>query len=198
MSNFQLQIWMANSMFILGLLVFVVGIWLILLPQHFLKIATLLGKWVSTERYHITLDKPRYQERIIYKHHRIMGSLIVLGAVYTLVIFLRLDMDTMLAGLLSIGLEKGTEWIYMAVYYLLIGGNIVATVVGIVIFIRPSVLKNIENIMNKWYLPEQNLKILDQQHNIALSILPGNPRLFGLMVALGGVYIMLTMAELLL
>jgi hypothetical protein len=197
-SNYTLQIWMSNFLFVLGLVIIAVGLWMILLPQQFLKIGTVLSKWVSTEGYFNSLDKPRYQEPAIYKHHRIIGGLIVLGGVYTLVMFLRVDLDTLEAGLSSLGNTFWMDWIYMAVYYLLISGNLIAIVIGIIVFIRPSLLKHIEAKMNKWIVSGEGLKRLDERHEVPANVLPGKPRLFGLIVVLGGLYIIFSTGGLIL
>ena len=190
-NNFEM-LWITDFLFILGLLIFIIGLWMIFLPQHFLRMGKVLGKWVSTEEYFSTLDKPHYQERAIYRHHRIIGGLIVLGACYTMISLLNVDLETMRTGLASYGNPFWTEWIFTVVYYLLISGNFVAIIMGLVVFIRPSLLKDIEKLMNKWIVSDEGLKKLDHIHEVPANILPGKPRLFGVIVALGGLYIMMT------
>ena len=86
--NTEIQFWLINSMFLLGVLIFLLGLWILILPAHFLKAGQSLSKWVVTDQYFDYMDKPRYQEKGIYKYHRIAGALIVLGALYTLVVLL--------------------------------------------------------------------------------------------------------------
>ena len=182
-------------MFILGILVFILGLWILLLPANFLKIGQSMSKWITTEDYFNFIDKPRYQESVIYRHHRIAGSLIIIGTVYSVVMLVAaVDITTIIYMFPVVINGFWSEWFYSTTYYILVAANLLAAIVGFVVLIRPSKLKMIEKIMNKWVLPEQKLKNLDQQHNISLSILPGNPRLFGIAITLVGVYIMLSMA----
>ena len=195
-----LQTWLTSTLFVLGSLVFLLGLWILLLPASFMKVGESLGKWVSTEKYFDAIDKPRYQEGLIYRHHRIAGSLIVLGAIYTLVMLITRAGIAEFSVLLPVVINPyWSEWFYGTAYALLVGANVLAVAVGIIIFVRPSLLKGIEKTLNRWIIPERGLKKLDETHEISLDIFPGGrPRLFGLAVALGGLYIMLSMGVVLL
>lgn len=198
--NSVFQVWMTSAMLFLGALVFLLGLWILIFPASFLRMGKSLGKWVSTEDYFDVIDTPRYQESLIYRNHRIVGVLIVVGALYTLVMLIvRVDMKA-LTGLLPVVINPfWSEWFYSSAYLILIGANVLALAVGIVIFSRPSMLKGIEKTMNMWIIPERKLKKLDEPHEISIDIFPGGrPRLFGLAVALGGLYIMLSTAIVLL
>lgn len=197
--NSALQFWLASSMFIVGILLVALGLWILFLPAHFLRVGQSLSRWISTDHYFEALDRPRYQERFIYKHHHIAGGLIITGALYTLVMLItRVDFDVIQTALPVVINRLLSEWLYISVYYLLVVANLLALLVGLVIFIRPSALKGVEQKLNHWVSADRQLKKLDETHEIALEVLPGNPRLFGLAVMLGGLYIALSMAILLL
>jgi len=197
--NNEIQLWAINSILLIGLLIFFIGVWILIVPQGFLKASKSLGRWISTDVFFDSLDRPRYQERFIYKHHRIAGLLIISGAIYTLIMmFLKFDIKILVAQLPQIGGRFWTEWFYGLVYTLLISANLLALLIGLIVLVRPSVLKILETHMNKWVVTGKDLKKLDKTHDIALDILPGNPRLFGLAVALGGIYIVISMAIMLL
>jgi hypothetical protein len=191
----DIQIWLTSAMFGLGLLVFILGLWILILPARFLKTGQSLGKWVSTEEYFDAMDKPRYQESLIYRHHRIAGSLIVLGAAYTLLMLIARADISAFAGIFPTVINPfWSEWFYGALYSMLLVANMLAIVVGLIVLIRPSILKGIEMTLNRWIVPESRLKKLDEPHEISVDVFPGgNPRLFGLAVTLAGLYIMLSM-----
>jgi hypothetical protein len=196
--NTEIQFLLINFMLVVGVLVFLLGLWILILPSHFLKVGQSLSKWVTTDEYFNYLDKPHYQERLIYKYHRLAGGLIILGALYTLgILILKVDIGS-ISRLPVVISSFWSDWLYGTVYYLLIGANILAVAAGIIVFARPSMLKGIEQSLNKWVTTGQNLKKLDETHEISLEILPGNPRLFGLAVALGGLYISMSMGVMLL
>ncbi len=197
-NNAELQLWLINSMLLLGGLIFLVGIWIIVLPQSFLDASKSMAKWVSTDGFFDSLDKPRYQERLIYKYHRIAGALIILGASYTMIILITGINIRMLVVQFPVIINRFlSEWFYGSAYMIMLVANALAVLVGIIVLVRPSLLKKIEGSLNKWISMGQGLKSLDDTHEIALEVLPGNPRLFGLAVALGGVYIVISMLVLL-
>lgn len=196
--NNQMQLWFINSILLIGIVIFFIGIWILIQPQGFLRASKSLGRWISTDVFFGSLDRPRYQERFIYKHHRIAGLMIIAGAIYTLFIMIqKIDVKLLVALLPQIGGQFWSHWFYGVAYALMISANLLALVIGLIVLVRPSMLKILETYMNKWVSPSIDLKKLDETHEIALEILPGNPRLFGLAVALGGVYIVISMAILL-
>ncbi len=193
--NTEMQRWIANSLFILGVLIFLIGLCLIIQPSKFLQFGQSMGKWISTEKYFNSLDRPHYQERFIYKHHLIFGSLIIIGAIYTLyMLVFNVTVSMILVSLPEVINYFWSDWFYSTAYYLFIAAKTIALIVGIIILIRPSYLKGIETYLNKWIISDDKLMGLDEAHEISTNILPGSPRLFGLAVVLGGLYIMLSMA----
>ena len=67
--------------------------------------------------------------------------------------------------------------------------NSIAFIIGILVFLRPSLLKSVERWSNRWVETEDTLQGLDKVHDIPANILPGKPRLFGLFVLIGALYI---------
>jgi len=74
-------------------------------------------------------------------------------------------------------------------YYLLIGAMVLAFIFGVIMFIRPSALKTFERWSNYWVDTDAKLKVLDERKDLPDSILPGNPRIFGIFVIFGAIYI---------
>lgn len=196
----ELQMWLNSSLFVLGFLVLILGMWILLLPSSFLRSGQYLGKWISTEKYFDAINRPRYQEGVIYRHHRLVGGVIILGALYTLYMLLyEVDIKQSISVLPIVINSYWSEWFYNTTYITLMWANALASIIGIVVFLRPSMLKRLEKILNVWIVPERKLKKLDETHEISIDIFPGgNPRLFGLAVVLGGLYIMLSMGVVLL
>lgn len=195
----ELYLWLVNSLLILGVVLFLLGLWILITPASFLRMGQAMSKWITTADYFEYLDKPHYQEREIYKHHRVIGALVFIGALYTLVMLaLNMSVEAITIALPAVVNAYWSEWLYGSLYYILLTANFLTVIIGAVIFTRPSLLKGVERVLNRWIDPEGRLKKLDERHEIALEVLPGNPRLFGLAVTLGGLYIMLSMGEMLL
>ena len=187
----QLFDWLVTSLFWVSVLISLCGVVFIINPKILTKYSKNLNRWISTTDFFNLLDKPRHMERRIYHYHRLFGFFITLGATYSLFIFI-FDMNTQeIMNALPVIINASiSEWIYEIVYYLLIIANGLALIAGIIILIRPSLLKGLEALANKWVASDKYIKSFDRTHSIPEHILPGNVRLFGLMVFIGGVYIM--------
>jgi len=198
--NNVIQLWLTTSLFFIGVVIFLLGLWILIAPGSFLRIGQYLGSWVNTEKYFDAIDKPRFQEGLLYRQHRWVGGLIFVGALYTLLmLLLKVNINILKASLPVIGNAYVSEWLYGSIYSILVVANVFALIIGVVVFARPSMLKWIESILNRWIYTEKKLKKLDVTHEISIDIFPGgNPRLFGLAVALGGLYISLSMGVMLL
>lgn len=193
------QLWLVNSMLILGCLLFILGLWILITPRMFMQAGQSLSRWVTTDEYFDYLDKPHFQEKYVYKYHRIAGGLIFLGGLYTLIMLIvNVGAEGMATALPALINGYWSQWLYGTLYYLLLVLNFLAMITGLVVLARPSLLKGVEKTVNRWIGSGQNLKKLDQTREISMEVLPGNPRLFGLAVTLGGIYIMLSMGVLLL
>ena len=189
--NTELIQWIIASLFWLSVLVTLCGLVFIISPGSLLRYSNKLNKWVSTAGFFESLDRPRHIEKIVYRNHRLFGLIFMIAAVYCLYIFFFvMDVQRVIKLLPVIGNASFSIWLYEVMYYLLLSANGLALIVSLIILVRPSVLKGLEARANRWITTDKYTKPLDQEHSIPEHILPGNVRLFGFLVMLGGLYIM--------
>ena len=187
-----IQQWLTASLFCLGMVILLLGIVLVAVPDRVRNASRGLDRWISTELFFRTMDKPHNLERSFYHHHRLFGVLIMLGALYVLyALTLPVDVDTVIASLPVIKNQVLSSWVYSSARYVLIGMNAVIVLAGAVILFRPSLLKAMETYANRWITSDKPVQQLNQSHAIPEHIFPRNIRLFGVAVTLAGVYIML-------
>lgn len=93
------------------------------------------------------LDRPWYVERYIYRHHLAFGAGVVVGAMVLLAVLTRYhgtDIDSLgwptSRGQQLMLLARGVMWLFA----------VLAWVIGMIVLIRPSVLKGIERKTNRW------------------------------------------------
>jgi hypothetical protein len=197
--NTELIKWLVASLFWLSLLISLIGIIFMVRPGVLVQSSKKLNRWISTSGFFDALDRSRQVERTVYRYHRWFGFIILVGASYCLYIFLfNIDVQRMIRILPIVGNSGFSAWLYEMLYYLLICANALALVTGLIILLRPSLLKSLETIANRWIASDKLIKPLDQTHSIPEHILPGNIRLFGLIVLIGGLYIMFNTGVLLL
>lgn len=103
---------------------------------------TLRGRLLNGSLQEV-LERPRRVERFIYRHHRLFGSAIVAGALALLAL---LDArQSRLFGTVLLGGSGGRAAM------LLVWALAVAVLfIGIFVLVRPSALKGIEALANRW------------------------------------------------
>lgn len=189
--------WFFVSLFWLGVLMLAIGVIFLIAPGWALSIGNKLNRWVSTKFFFDSIDKPRYQERWIYRHYRISGIIIVVVTCYVFYVFLMaIGIDVMVGKLIGFADSGFYKWLYEQLFYIFLGANVIALVLGLIILIRPSLLKAIEEKSNRWIGTNEKLDKLDR--SISTDIYLGNPRLFGFAVVVGGIYIIISSALMLL
>ncbi len=156
-----------------------------------MPLAHSLNRWVSTVHFFEVINKPRYQERHIYRYHRIFGGLFVAFAALSIYM---LGFYTSVGAILK-GMERFTdsgfyEWLFVNLYYLILVLNVLVLGIGSVVFVRPSLLKQFEKWSNRWIHTDDKFETLDTVHEISVGDLPGRPRLFGVFVSLSALYMM--------
>ena len=182
--------WLTTSLFCLGVLFIPVGLALIIFPAQVLAWGNSVNRWISTTAFFGALDLSRDHERFYYKHHRFFGgSIIILAVVSLYMLAFYTGMDATTAGLQKLADSVFGRWLLVTCYYILVALCGLALVAGLVIFVRPSLLKSLETWSNRWIDTQGPLQRFDVVHEIPTNILPGKPRLFGCFVLLGALYI---------
>ena len=167
-----------------GVFGIVAGAALMIMPRKFLVESTQLRCWLF--EYSITAFLNRYHaiEKLAYRHHRPIGAVMTIGAVIMLTPLLGLynHPEAILALISSLGFT-GTHALILASWML----SIFALVIGILLFIRPSALKDFEMAANRWielfpHTPSSS-KLADRVIN---QLVLRAPRLVGLLLFLLG------------
>lgn len=120
------------------------------------------------------LDHQWRLERLAYRHHRLFGGLVVAVGAF----FLWQATRTELAGLLG---DRSTASVLL---WCLLAGQGFNILVGLVVFFRPSLLKPLESVSNRWH-------DLDLARHRRLS-----PRTVAALLALVGLMLLLGSAAL--
>lgn len=87
------------------------------------------------------LDRQWRIERLVYRHHRIFGTVVLLAGVFCIWQFTRSELAELLAAPSALS---------VLVWILLLGQGF-NLLVGVFILLRPSVLKPLESLSNRWH-----------------------------------------------
>lgn len=182
--------WLQASLFWLGALLFVFGAVWFVYPAGVLRLAALLDRWISTAFIFSRLDEQIRVERLFYRHHRLVGILIVLGAGFCLYTLYPGGYQTLWADFQQPGKLDLADIVADSMLLVLALGNLFALVTGLIVIVRPSLLKRLEGWGNRWIESDSVTAMLDKRLDVAENWLPRHPRLLGLLILIGSLYIM--------
>lgn len=174
---------------VLGLLLaFFVGVMLLARPQALFALNARLSRWVDTRSTFHVLDQPRHLERFFYRHHRVLGAAIVLGASYVLWRWaFHYERAEAVALLSRRWLAAGMDWLPAALEVVLVGLHAAILVVGALIFFRPSLLKGVEQAANRWQSGPATHR-LDSVVDGLDDAFEGHPRVSGLLLVVSAAW----------
>ena len=163
-----------------GVVVLVIGVLITIAPRLVIRIGEFMNRWISTDEMFHRLDAPRPTERWFYRHHRLAGALLILGAAYVIYTFLFVfNLKEISRDILLFRSRVVTEWLLSSMEFLNVGFGAIAVIIGAVIFLRPSLIKGIEQRANRWYGVDDSLKGLDVQMKAPDSLFRRHPRHIG-------------------
>jgi len=174
---------------VLGLLAaFFVGVMLLARPRALFSLNQRLSRWVDTRGVFSMLDQPRHLERFFYRHHRILGAAIMLGASYVLWRWaFHYERAEVVALLGRRWVASGLDWVAPALEVALVGLHAAILLVGLLIFFRPSLLKGVERAANRWQEGPQTSR-LDAMVGGLDDAFEGHPRVSGLLLVVSAVW----------
>jgi len=164
----------------------ILGLLMIFSPVEVSRTGQQMGEWYRHTALMRLLDTPRSVERIFYRHHRLYGILIIVGSLWSLISLLRMaGQRQKLMGLVDFMHSAVAEIAIDTTFVVLVLGSSFAFAVGLVVLLRPSLLKRIELTANRWvdHLGDRASGSPDTQStSLAPRVLGGLILLFSLFV----------------
>ncbi len=178
-------------MLIAGTLGMAIGAGLLAIPETMLRAHTPLRRWLFDTDFVARLNHYQPVERLIYRHHRAFGAVVVVGALAGFMSLLWLYDHPLTTEALT-----RTLGFWGARAVILSGWTLAffALAVGLLLLIRPSALKGFESAVNRWiepFPPSRNSTVLAGK-GINRLILRA-PRLFGLLLLAAGITCLLAL-----
>lgn len=160
------------------------GLWLLAAPAAALRFAAAADRWVGSEPWFERLNRRIETSRWVYRHHRLVGGLITIAASVSLARWATAyDRDVVLATL-GRGLQaSGMDWIVPALEAIFVSFNVLFLAVGLMVLIRPSLLKLPERYANRWVEVSAD-SALDRRYDPLTATLKHHPRPIGTLIAL--------------
>lgn len=171
-----------------------VGLGLLFKPQQVVHLNQALSRWVGSNKLNMALDRPRWIDRFFYRHHRPLGTAVFAGATTVLYIFL---FHYNFRGISAL-IPRNYWWLSDALIGILLIGSVVAVLVGLIVLIRPSLLRDIEKSLNRWISTEHLHSQFNSMNFSVEKSLLRHHRFAGATILFGSLYIIIVLGHFLL
>ena len=165
----------------------VIGIFLLADSARVLRWNAALNSWISNDAVLRRLDEPRDVKRVVYRGHRMVGLLVVLGAIYALP-------ELWWGSLRNLHPPEVAVVMFETLRLFLILGNLVALAAGAVIFFRPSLLKPLENWADRVYRSRISSAGADKMRFQPDDFAKSHPKVLGILATVSGVYLLVNLS----
>ena len=168
----------------------VISILLIVKPQLMERLSSLANRWMSARRLSQFLDRSISIEHWFYRHHRAFGATAMLGSLYIFIYF-GILFDKVYA-LQHLNWKIPTSLIdglLDALVLCSLTGAVVAFMVGLFLWLRPSLLRGIETEANQWVSSRKAIKILEIPRDHIEDFVACHAQRIGWLLLLGSIYL---------
>lgn len=179
---------------IMGALFMVTGAALLIAPGMTMKWIKLMNAWIDTDRWFKYMDREVKTEAFVYRRHRWFGVFIVGACAWIFwTLTLHHPVDTFYRWSPDSISPVLRDWLVSSSLFLVRLFTGIFILLGLVIFFRPSLLKNLESSVNRW-VDTGVAKLLETTHREPDEYLVHHPRLLGGFVLCAGLYLVLSAA----
>ena len=193
-------LWQSLAIFLLiaALLGILLGLLLTFKPDLMERINRVANRWISMRQVDRLLDRIISLEQWFYQYHRPLGILVILGAVYILVYFgVLFDKAITLQRLTGYAPSGLLDVLLDALVLTSLIGAVAALFVGLLLWLRPSLLRGFEEEANQWISSRRATKVLDVPHDQVNRFVARHMRQIGYLLLLGSLYLFFAMFRLL-
>lgn len=171
------------------------GIAIALQPTLLDRVRELSDRHLSLRRATRPLDLPRDADRWFYRHHRVYGATVIALAIFLLYVLVFGYSAPAWVGPRGGAYHEVALILAEVARIVLWLVAVLALIVGTVVFVRPSALKGVEGVANRWLTPRRWTRGLDREYRSVDTWAARHPRATGIGIALAAA---ITLAALLL
>jgi len=177
----------------------VIGIVLLVDSERALRWNAHMNRWISTGNALSVLDRPRDIKRLIYRWHRVVGLLVIAGALYSVnVLAFGFGTEPLVGSFGDLASPTTLRLTVDTLKIFLIAGNNAAILAGIILCFRPSLLKEVEGWADRQYGARLANPNLDAPRYPPDEFVRAHPRLAGALATLGSLYVLVSLGATLL
>jgi hypothetical protein len=176
-----------------SLVAILTGAGLLAFPAGVERLNKFLARWIDTEAVQTGFDRPRWAERYVYRHHRIFGPLLFLGSIFVLYKFLFFPIKARVALLLTNDVFRLFD--AAAAFFIIV--SVLGAVIGLTVTFRPSMLREFEDIANRWISTDYILRFFNEPRFTLDAHAFAHRKVTAVFLILGGIYVALLLGKVL-
>ena len=188
----EMQFWRYLAIFLLicAPLGIVLSLLLIFKPQSLERLNHMSNRWITSRHLSELLDRGISIEHWFYRHHKAFGAAVLLGSLYVFIYFgFLFDKAYALQNLNWKIPRRMIDALLDSLVLFSLTGAVVAFIVGLFLWLRPSLLRDIETDANKWVSSRQAIKIMDVPRDQVDRFVTHHARRFGWLLLVGSIYL---------
>ena len=149
-----------------------------------------MNRWVSVRKSLAPLERPHNIAPTVYKYRRGFSAAFIIGAAFSIVMLVaKVDVRAVVSLLGADPHSFVGPWIAQSLCWLMIGGSVLAIVIGIILGFFPRVLAAIEMRANRWYSPRRIGKGADVMYLTLDRWVEYSPRTAGWIIAIAALVV---------
>lgn len=147
------------------------------------------NRWVSLRRRSRPLEIPHSLDSSFYHYHRWFGLFILISATYILYHFaFEISLNEAGVAFSKYINHSAANWLLEAFLWFIVPMSLLFIVFGATMAIKPSALKRIEKLSNRWISSRKITQPIERQNLFMDGWVERHPRHFGIIVLLGASY----------
>ena len=160
------------------------GLGLILAPAITLKFNEKINTRFSMRKATKKIETAIKSEPLFYKYSKVSGSILVTGSLFVLYTLATFNAYTLIPHLPKSITPAAWEWIIESAQIFFYITCTFIFIFGLIVFIRPSLVKNFEQAANHWVSTRKGFSKMTEDINITNKLVNTYPRLFGAFITI--------------
>lgn len=160
------------------------GLGLIFAPGITLKFNEKINTRFSMRKATKKIETAIKSEPFFYKHSRISGTFLIIGSLFVLYTLTTFNAYTLIPHLPKSIPPAAWEWIIESAQIFFYIACSFIFIFGLIVFIRPSLVKNFEQAANHWISTRKGFSKMTADINITNRLVNAYPRLFGVFITI--------------
>ena len=157
----------------------ILGLGLILAPALTLKFNEKINTRISLREKTKSIETPIKSEPLFYKHSIISGTILIIGSLFVLYTLATFNFYTLIPYLPKSISPAAWDWLLHAGQIFFFITCFFILIFGLIVFIRPSQVKNFEKAANHWISTRQYFAKMSRDINFTEKLVNTYPRTFG-------------------